>query len=498
MLCTLCSQILGFVRDLTLSYFYGTSSFSDIFLIALTIVTVLYGFVIVALTTSYIPIYREVEVKSGLEGGLIYTKALIKITVAISSVIVIIVFIFGEQIINLFGQNLSIDEKLLTLSFVRIGILNIFFTGLVYIFSAFLQLKDSYVIPSAIGVPFNIVMIIGIVTSYTYYQYSLALAIGLSALAQLIFLIPFAKAKGFKWIREKKIDNSFIKKTFVISFPVIIGASLNDINITFSKVLASNHIVGGISAMNYSDRLIGLLYGLFIATIISITYPQISKEAVNNEISNITELVRKSLLGLCLILIPASVGYIALSKDIVSVVYGRGVFDQNSIEMTAGLLFFLAIGMIAIAFRDVLSRVFYAFQDTKTPVYNALIAITINMVLSIILIELMGINGLGLAISLSAFISAILLTISLKKKKILLLNKDFIISIIKICGLSTLMGILVHFIKSLLIGDDLYLNLIKLIICIVMGVGFYLGGILLINISVVESLKRKILNKSSR
>lgn len=492
MICTIMSQMLGFLRDMSLSYFYGTSTFSDAFLISLTIVTVLYGFVIVALSTSYIPMYREIENKHGFSDGLVYTKHLIKISLLISLVIVALVMIFAESIVGIFGQNLNIEAKQLTVNFIRIGIFNILFTGLVYIFSAFLQIRENYIVPALVGIPFNIVMIVGIVLSYTQYKYSLALAIGLSAFSQMVFLIPFARHKGFKWISKDKVDKAYIKKTITLSIPIIIGASLNDINITFSKILASNHVSGGVSAMNYSDRLIGLLYGLFISSIIAIVYPKISKEVENNDLFKIKQMVSNSLIGISVLLFPASIGYMILSEDIISNLYGRGEFDETSINLTAGLLFYMAIGMVAVGFREVFSRVFYAFKDTRTPVYNALITIIINVILSILLIDIMGINGLALSISITAYISVILMWGSLRKKIGNFVNKKALVMIAKITIISVMMGIIVWGLKLMIITNQDALGFKELLICIFLGVSVYIGGLILLNISTFDDIKGKL------
>ena len=84
------------------------------------------------------------------------------------------------------------------------------------------------------------------------------------------------------------------------------------------------------------------------------------------------------------------------AEPIVSLLFGRGAFDEKAIYLTSYALFFYAVGMIGFGLREVLSRGFYSLQDTKTPMINAFIAMVMNIILNIILSRFLGIGGLAL------------------------------------------------------------------------------------------------------
>lgn len=108
--------------------------------------------------------------------------------------------------------------------------------------------------------------------------------------------------------------------------------------------------------------------------------------------------------------------------------------------MTANALFYYSIGMIAFGLRDILSRTFYALQDTKTPMINATIAVIINIVLNFILSKYLGIGGLALATSIAAIVGTSLFFITLRKKIGGFGLKEISKSFVKICVASVLMG----------------------------------------------------------
>jgi putative peptidoglycan lipid II flippase len=128
------------------------------------------------------------------------------------------------------------------------------------------------------------------------------------------------------------------------------------------------------------------------------------------------------------------------SKEIVTLLFGRGAFTPEAIEMTGGALFYYSIGMIAFGLREILSRAFYALQDTKTPMINATIAVVINIILNIVLSKYLGIGGLALATSIAAIVGTLLLFITLRRKIGGFGLKEITKSFIKICIASILMG----------------------------------------------------------
>ena len=64
------------------------------------------------------------------------------------------------------------------------------------------------------------------------------------------------------------------------------GVSVNQINVLVDRTLASG-IAGGISALNYANRLNGFVQGLFVTSIATVIYPMISKMAADNNLDGL-------------------------------------------------------------------------------------------------------------------------------------------------------------------------------------------------------------------
>lgn len=468
---TMFSKILGFIREIILSYFYGVSNISDAYLISLTIPGTIFVFIGTGIATSYIPMYSSIVKKSCIKSADKFTNNIINSILIICALITIMTLVFTVPIVRLFASGFNGETLSLAISFTRISIFGIFFLGLIYVFSAYLQLKTNFIVPALMGIPFNFFIIVSIVWSTKFNTIILSIGSVIAIASQLLLLIPFVYKKGFRYRLVFERHDEHLRKMMFLSLPVIIGVSVNQINILVDRTIASKIAMGGISALTYANRLNLFIQGIFVVSIITVMYPLISRMAAENNLSGLKKSLAKVINAINLLVIPITVGSMFFSKPIVKFLFGRGAFDSQAIAMTSNALFFYSIGMVGFGLRETISRVFYSLQDTKTPMINAAISIVINIVLNIILSKFLGIGGLALATSISAIFCTILLFVSLRKKMDSYGVKKISISFIKIVIASITMGGLCRFTYGILI-NNISLNL-SLVISIGLGAIVY-------------------------
>lgn len=417
MLATMLAKILGFAREITLMYTYGTSAYSDVYITAMNIPLALFSSIGAALVTTFIPIYHESLQDGGEKNAYKFTNNILNIVLILSIVLSIIGYVFAEPLVKLFAMKFEGEKLLLTVQFVRIMMPGILFIGMSNIMVSYLQIKDSFTIPGLIALPNNIIIIVSIIISYiTKNLYILAIGSLIGMISQFIFLIPFAIKKGYKFKLIFNLRDKYLKKMIFLVGPVFIGVAVNQINVMVDRSLASSFGDGIISALNSANRLNLFVTGLFISTIGAVIYPTLSKLSTNNNREEFSEAIVKSLNSIILLILPITIGAIVLATPIVKVLFERGAFDDRSTQLTSTALIFYSIGMIGFGLRDILSKVFYSIKDTKTPMINGIIAMILNVILNFILVRVMGYAGLALATSLSAIICTIFLFMSLHKK----------------------------------------------------------------------------------
>ncbi len=494
MLFTILSKIIGFSKELVLTFFLGASYITDVYIIALTIPQTIYAFVGSSISTTFIPLYSEINDTNGKGDADTFTNNLINVLIIISSIVVALVFQFTEQIVQVFASGFEANALELAVSFTRISIFSIYFSGIIFVFSSYLQAKNKFISTGLITIPLNIITIISIYIGAKHNLVYLAIGGVIATFSQLLFILIDIKRDNFKFAFYLNLKDSNLRKMLSLSIPAIFGSSIYQINVLVDRTLASTISEGGISVLSYSTRITSLIFSLIAVPIATVIYPNLSKMFANKQFDDFKNIIKEALNTVNILIIPATVGILFFSKEIVSMLYGRGQFDTNAILMTSGALTYYTIGILGASTREILYRSFYALQDTRTPLINAAISLIVNIILNLLLSKYMGLNGLSLATSLSTILCSFLLVISLRKRIGSLGMKQISISFLKIIFASLVMGFISKLCLNYLIR---YLSEnFSLLISIAIGAALYFTVIYFMKIEefngVVAAIKKKL------
>ena len=496
MIITVVSKITGFLRDVILSFFYGATAVSDAYIISITITSVLFSLIIAGISTAFIPMYKQIEVESGINAANRFTNNLVNIVLIITTLVVILGVAFSPLLVKIFAVGFSGENLEKTVYFTKISLIGIYFTSLTQLFTGYLQLNGKFIIPAMIGLPFNIIVIITIyISDATSSIFYLAFGNVIAALVQMLFLFPSLWRTRYRYSFYVKLKDKHLKKMSQIVFPIMIGISIDQINLMIDKTLASTIEEGGISALTYASRLNDFVQGIFVLSFVTVMFPYISKMVAQHNTEELKKSINEVISSVIIIVVPASVGIMILAEPIVKLLFGHGHFDKHAIEMTTKALFYYSIGMIGYGIREVLNRTFYSLQDSKTPMFNAGIAVLINIALNILLSRFMGLSGLALATSISALLCSFLLAVHLQKKIGPFGLVKILITLLKVCLASAGMGIIIYLLNLHLEDWNI---LFKMIFIVCMGAIVYFLIITLLKIKEAKILASYITNAIQR
>lgn len=451
MIATILSKLLGFGREIVLSYFYGASTITDAYLISLTIPGVIFSLIGAGIGTGYIPMYSRIKHSQGSRAADRFTNNLSTVIVVMCTIIIIAGLVLTEPLVRIFASGFSGETLNLTIRFTRISMLAIYFTGLIGIYSGYLRLNETYLVPNLVGIPMNIIIIVSLIASSRTSIYVLLIGSLLARCAELGFLLPFVCRKGYQFQPIVDLKDKNLRAMVSIAFPVILGTSINQVNKLVDRTIASRIAVGGISALNYANRLTSFVQSLFVISISSVMYPMISKMASEGNVKGLKSSLSEALGIVHLMVMPITVGAIIFAEPIVSLLFGRGAFTAGASLMTSSALQFYSLGMLAFGQREILVRAFYALQDTRTPMINAAVAVAVNIVLNIALSRYMGISGLALATSIAGIFGTILLVFTLRRKVGSFGLRELLLSLAKSLLASLVMGFLARVVYDALV-----------------------------------------------
>lgn len=416
MLIILTSKITGFFRDIVLAQTFGAGEITDAYLTALNIPVVLFDGISAALGTTFIPIYFKIKSSKGQEEVNKFTSNILNIVILISLVFVLLGVIFAPYIVKIFAVGFKGDVFDLTVNYSKILIFSMVFIAINGLVSSYLVASGNVYISGAITIPFNIFVIIAIIFASVTESYVMVYGTLIAYIAQLLFQLPLLIKKGYKHRLTVNLRDENIRQILFLVIPVFIGSYINQINAVVNRTLASTLDSGSITALNYANKLNMFAVGVIAVAISTIMYPILSKLASEGNKKLFKINISKSINMIVIIMLPIMVVMTTFSKEIVKVLFEEGSFNSHDTYLTSTALFFYSIGILSYGLKELLAKSFYSLQDTKTPVRNATISVVINIVFSIILVNIMGIGGLALASSISTTVTTMLLLISLRKK----------------------------------------------------------------------------------
>lgn len=416
MLIILTSKITGFFRDIVLAQTFGAGEITDAYLTALNIPVVLFDGISAALGTTFIPIYFKIKSSKGQEEVNKFTSNILNIVIIISLIFVLLGVIFAPYIVKIFAVGFKGDVFDLTVNYSKILIFSMVFIAINGLVSSYLVASGNVYISGAITIPFNIFVIIAIIFASVTESYVMVYGTLIAYIAQLLFQLPLLIKKGYKHRLTVNLRDENIRQILFLVIPVFIGSYINQINAVVNRTLASTLDSGSITALNYANKLNMFAVGVIAVAISTIMYPILSKLASEGNKKLFKINISKSINMIVIIMLPIMVVMTTFSTEIVKVLFEEGSFNSHDTYLTSTALFFYSIGILSYGLKELLAKSFYSLQDTKTPVRNATISVVINIVFSIILVNIMGIGGLALASSISATLTTMLLLISLRKK----------------------------------------------------------------------------------
>lgn len=430
---TLLVKSLGFVREMVLAAFYGTSSMVDIYVAVQNIPSVVFTVFGTAITTSFIPIYMEIKQESGKDSAKKFTCNVLNIFLIISIILTILGIVFSQVLVKIFAPGFQGEIFEICNNFTKITMASSVFIILVYVYNAYMQVNGRFNYTSLINIPYNIIQIIAIVLSVSLGNiYILAVGLLLASVSQAIYLRITVRNEGFHHQKILHIRDKHIWKMFLLVGPMFFSTGANQINSIVDKSLASTLVEGSISALNYSNEVVAIILQVLVLSITTIFYPTMAKLFSENNESKLNSFIQKNLSILALLIFPLAFSMYFFSEEIIRILFGRGAFQQQDIQFTASALRIFAIGVIGMAFRDILNKIFYSMKNTKVPAQNTIISVGLNIILNFLLIQHLAYLGLALATTISSIFCTILLFIQLSRKLIGLNIKNIMLNFTKI------------------------------------------------------------------
>tara|TARA_B100001093_G_scaffold411763_1_gene401295 strand:+ start:535 stop:2061 length:1527 start_codon:yes stop_codon:yes gene_type:complete len=446
---TLISRILGYLRDILIAFFLGASMSADAFFVAFRLPNTFRRlFAEGTFNAAFIPSYTSARIESKKRGKK-FADDILGSLLIILILIVTVIEIFTPYLVYIIAPGFVEDNVKFNLAveLTRITFPFLLFVSLSSFFSGILNSNSKFAAAAAAPIILNIVLILSLAFSYKLdlnFARPLSYGVTLAGIFQLIFLF-FVTLKFYKPTLTLKFKtDSKIKFFFKKLIPSIFSSGITQINILIGTVIASFE-TGAVSYLYYADRIYQINLAIAGIAVGTVSLPALSKAFKNKDVKKLSNIQSKSFELSLLLSIPASLGLILASEEIVNALFGYGSFSKEDVKLTADALKYFGYGVPAFALVKILSNFFFARDNTKTPFYISIGIVIINISISVSLFSSFGFIIIPIATSIATWFGVLFYIHLLNQKKFLLLNMQLIPNFLKILTSTIIMGFILVF-----------------------------------------------------
>jgi len=530
------SRILGLVRELVFAYYIGAGVLYDAFQVAFRIPNVLRDlFAEGALSAAFVKVFTDYQITKSEEEAWKLASLTLNALAIVLSIVTILGIVFARQFVTLIAGDFSPEAIALTTTLTQIMFPFILLVALAALAMGVLNTKGVFGVPASASTVFNIVSIVaGLAFAFWLSgggwekttdpkafpdipaQWAIiGMAIGtlIGGAAQFVMQVPSLYKVGFRFRPLYNFADAGLKRVMSLMTPAILGTSAVQINVLVNTFFVTS-IVGGVSWLSYSFRLMQFPIGLFGVAVGTASVPVLSRLASEGKTGEFRNTLSSSINLVFLMTLPSACGLIVLGEPIVRLLYSHGgAFKESDVPMTAWALSGYSIGLTGYAAIKVLSPAFYAMDDARTPMIISVASILVNIVACYFFMQVfssIGVtdahpNGLGhvgvsLATSTVALVNFFALAFLMRRKIARLNGREIAASFFKIAAASAVMSAVAyasfHLLTKIFVHKTFAVSFVEALVPIGIAAAVFLVSAKLLRIREVEqviaTLRRKL------
>ena len=496
---TFLSRVLGFIRDILIARYLGSTVIADAFFVAFRIPNFFRRVLAEgAYSAALIPVFSGVVLNPKDEREASDFVENTTSMLLFATVVLTIIFFFGmPYIIQVLAPGFTDNKEAyeLAVHFGKIIFPYIIFISLAAHFASINNVHERFAAGAFAPAILNISFILSLffLTPFvTTAGHALSYGVLIGGVLQFLYLYR-AVLNFYKPRIRIPVLNEKLKKFFKLFLPGVVGSGVIQLNIVIGTIIASFLPVGAISHIYYADRLNQLPLAIFGIALGIVLLPSLSKAIKQSDQETTNNIQNRSIEFSLLISLPSAIGLFILAEPIIQILFERGAFVEEDTFYTAKVLSYFALGLPAYIIIKVLVSCFFAREDTKTPLYISIVSVITNVVLSLLLIGSMREMGIAVATAISAWVNALLLYLFLAIRNHMKFDDLLVRNSIKILLSSSILFVGIYVLNGLFFtnisGNSGLLNSSLLLLMIFLAIIIYFGLVIMLKVLSVNQLR---------
>ncbi|QQA42339.1 murein biosynthesis integral membrane protein MurJ [Pelagovum pacificum] len=402
---TLLSRVLGFVRDIMIASSLGAGPVAEAFLVAFSLPNMFRRFFAEgAFNMAFIPIFSK-KLENDEDARTFANDAftgLATVLIAFSTLAIALM----PWLVFAMASGFVGDERFeLSVAYGRVAFPYILFISLAALLSGVLNSTGRFVAAAAAPVVLNVMFVGALILAETLGWApgdTLVWTVPLAGIAQLVLVWVAAARAGFRLRFRMPRLTPDLKRLARIAGPAMLAGGVVQINLLIGRQVGS-FFDGAIAWLSYADRLYQLPLGVVGIAVGVVLLPELSRRLAAGDETGGREAFNRACEFSLAMTVPAAIALIAIPMPLVSVLFGRGAFEQSDVVATAIAVAIYGAGLPAFVLQKTLQPLYFAREDTRSPFRFAVWSMVVNAAVAIGLAPFIGFAAAALGTTLAGW-----------------------------------------------------------------------------------------------
>ncbi|CAM2061017.1 putative lipid II flippase MurJ [Desulfovibrionales bacterium] len=397
------SRAMGFIRDMTISRWFGAGQEADIYFTAFVVPDFLnYLMAGAYFSITLIPILAQAFEEDEASGWQMFSAIFCGMLLA-SSVLIAAAMVYAPELARLAAPGFDAVASARLTHFLRIILPAQVFFLVGSCLSAILYIRKQFLVPALTPICYNgaIIGLGALVLGSGIDGFCWGVLVGAFIGSLALPLLAVIRTGGLSL--SLRFRHTGLRRFLLLVLPLMIGQSVVVLDEQLLRIFGSLAGTGAVSWLNYARHIMLVPVGMVAQAVGVASFPFLAQLAVQKESERFNATLAAALRTTTLLLLPLGVWMFAAAEPIVAVTFQQGQFGSADTAATVPCLRLMLVGVVAWGVLQIIGRAFYAYQDMLTPAVTGSIITLVALPLYWWFTRYWGANGAAL-VSLSAVV----------------------------------------------------------------------------------------------
>ncbi len=411
-----------------------------------------------ALSYAFIPVFSGLLARGDRANAWKLASEVLNTVFTVTLTLSVVGFFLAPWLVqNVAAPGFDAQKAAQTANLMRILLLSTMIFSISGLFQGILHSHNHFLLPALAPILFDVGLLFGVAFLIKPLGvYGIAWGAVLGALLHLGVQVPGLVHYRMRWRPILGWRDPTLRRVIVLMLPRVAGLGVVGFNALVFNNVASRMGSGAVSAFDWGYRLMNIPETLIGSAMGFVVFPTLAAFSELGDVARKRRAMVGALRFILIATIPSAVGLVLIGHALISLLE-RGAFDARDSVLVYGTLQFFAFGLVFQSLHEVIARSFYADKDTFTPLWTALVAAAVNVLVvggvywgwrahygqGEVHAGVLGIGGLALGYSTTFFVELTLLLAILRKRWGGIHEQELAQTALRTLGATAVMGVAV-------------------------------------------------------